>query len=87
MQVNYLVIIGIVTYILATFTKLIWNDMPHKFIPVQNVIIALISTLICFLGKIEPNFIEAFIMCFTATMGAGGTHDLLKLFNKDKPSE
>ena len=80
MQISYVVVVALVTYILGSFTKLKWSTLPHKYIPIQNVIIAIISTFICFFTKLESNFLQALILCFTATMGAGGIHDLLKSF-------
>ncbi len=83
MQISYVLIVAIVTYLLGSFTKLKWSTLPHKYIPIQNAIIAVISTFICFFSKIEPNFIQAFILCFTATMGAGGIHDLLSTLTQE----
>ena len=66
MDVSYVVIVAIVTYVLGTF-------------PIQNLIIALVSTLICYFTKIEPNFMQSFILCLMATMGAGGISDLMSV--------
>ncbi len=79
MSASYVIIIAIVTYVLGTLVKLKWDNLPHKYIPIQNVLIAFISALICFFSKIEGNLLQSFILCFTATMGAGGTHDLIKV--------
>ncbi len=79
MDVSYVVIVAIVTYVLGTFTKLKWDKMPNKYIPIQNLIIALVSTLICYFTKIEPNFMQSFILCLMATMGAGGISDLMSV--------
>lgn len=87
MEVSYVIVVAIVTYILGAFTKLKWESLPHKYIPIQNVIIAIISTFICFFAKIEPSFIQALVLCFTATMGAGGVADLIQTFEKDTDKE
>ena len=84
MDVTYVLIVAIVTYILGIFTKLKWDRIPNKYIPVQNLIIAVISTLICFFTKIEPNFIQAFILCLMATMGAGGIADLMNIMKNSE---
>ncbi len=84
MDVTYVLIVAIVTYILGIFTKLKWDRVPNKYIPVQNLIIAVISTLICFFTKIEPNFIQAFILCLMATMGAGGIADLMNIMKNSE---
>lgn len=83
MQITYVIIVALVTYVLGIFTKLKWNKIPSKYIPIQNILIALISTLICYFSKVEPNFLQAFILCLTATMGAGGMADLVKTFKKE----
>ena len=84
MDVTYVLIVAIVTYILGIFTKLKWDRIPNKYIPIQNLIIAVISTLICFFTKIEPNFIQAFILCLMATMGAGGIADLMNIMKNSE---
>ena len=84
MQISYLIIISIVTYILGSFTKLKWNKMPNKYIPLQNVLIGLISATICFVFKIQTNFINSLVLCFLAVMGAGGTSDLMQTFKKEE---
>ncbi len=82
MDVSYVLIVAIVTYILGVFTKLKWDKVPNKYIPIQNLIIAIISTLICFFTKIEANFLQSFILCLMATMGAGGIADLMNILKK-----
>ena len=47
-------------------------------------IIAIIASIICYFTKIEANFIESLVMCFSATMGAGGVYDLLEILNSAK---
>lgn len=78
MEVSYVIIVGIVTYILGAITKIFINKIPNKYIPIQNVAIGLISAWICFLTKIEPNLLQAIVLCFFAATGAGGTADLLQ---------
>lgn len=87
MQVTYVIIVAIITYVLGAFTKIKWEAIPNKYIPIQNVIIAIISTLFCYFTKIEPNFIQSFVLCFTATMGAGGMSSLIKILKKDDKNE
>lgn len=87
MTVSYVIVVAVVTYILGAFTKLKWSSLPNKYIPVQNVIIAIISALICFFTKVESNFINSFVLCFAATMGAGGVADLVKVIPKSSKTE
>lgn len=79
MNINITVIIALVAYIFGAITKAFITKIPSKFIPLQNTIIGIISALICWLIKIEPNFITALVACMMATMSAGGIADLTKI--------
>ena len=46
MEINYVVIITLVTYVLGAFTKCFVNAIPTKFIPIQNVVIGIVSQLL-----------------------------------------
>ena len=83
MEITYIVIIGIVAYILGAITKAFIEQIPNKYIPLQNVIIGIISALICYFAKIETNLLQSIVLCLTATMGAGGVADLCKLIMKN----
>lgn len=80
MQITHVVIIAVITYILGAITKTFIESVPNKFIPLQNVVIGLISGLICYFCKIEPNFLQAMVLCLVSTMGAGGIADFTKTF-------
>lgn len=79
MEITYVGIIMVVTYIMGSITKAFIKSIPEKYIPIQNVVIGITSGLICYFGKIEPNLIQALFLCITATMGAGGVYDLLNM--------
>lgn len=83
MEITYVVTIAILTYVLGSITKIFIDTIPNKFIPLQNVIIGLIAGLICYFTKIEPNLMQSLVLCLTATMGAGGVADLVKIKNKE----
>ena len=78
MEITYVVIVGIITYTLGAITKIFVDNIPNKYIPIQNVLIGLISGLICYFTKVEPNLLQALVLCFFAANGAGGTADLLQ---------
>ena len=78
MEITYIVIVGIITYTLGAITKIFVDNIPNKYIPIQNVLIGLISGLICYFTKVEPNLLQALVLCFFAATGAGGTADLLQ---------
>ena len=78
MTFNVSVIIALVAYILGAITKAFISAIPNRFIPLQNLIIGIISAIVCVYIKIEPNFITALVACLMATMSAGGVSELIK---------
>ena len=68
---------------MGAINKLKWQKMPNKYIPIQNVIIGVISGLVCYIFKIEPNFLNSMVLCLSSTMSAGGIADLMKLGKSD----
>ena len=84
MNINLTVIIALVAYIFGAITKVFITKIPSKFIPLQNTIIGIVSALICWLIKIEPDFITALVLCMMATMSAGGIADLTKITKKEE---
>ena len=84
MEITYVLIVAIITYILGSITKVFVENIPNKYIPLQNVIIGLISGVVCYFTKVEPNLLQALVLCFVATMGAGGTADLINIKNKEE---
>lgn len=84
MEITYVVIIAIIAYIFGSITKIFIDEIPNKFIPIQNVIIGVISAIICYFTGIEPNLLQSIVLCLVATMGAGGIADLINLKNKEE---
>ena len=83
MEITYVVVIAIIAYIFGAITKIFIDSIPNKYIPIQNVVIGLISGLICYFTGIEANFLQAIVLCLVATMGAGGIADLINIKNKE----
>lgn len=83
MEITYVIIIGIIAYIFGAITKLFIEEIPNKFIPLQNVIVGVISAIICYFTGVEPNLLQAIVLCLVATMGAGGVADLINIKNKN----
>lgn len=79
MEITYVVIIAIVAYILGAITKIFIDAIPNKYIPIQNVIVGVISALICYFTGIETNLLQAIVLCLVACMGAGGIADLVNI--------
>lgn len=86
MEVTYVIIVFIFTYILGAISKFKFESIPNKLIPFQNVLIGVVSALFCYFTKIEPNFVQAFVLCMLSAMGAGGTSDLKKVKEKNSLS-
>lgn len=82
MEITYVVIIAIVAYILGAITKIFIDSIPNKYIPVQNVVVGIVSALICYFTGIETNLLQSIVLCLVATMGAGGIADLINIKNK-----
>ena len=82
MEITYVIIVGIITYILGAITKTFIDVIPNRFIPLQNVIIGIISGLVCYFTKVEPILLQALVLCFMTAMGAGGTYDLTQTNKK-----
>lgn len=83
MEITYVVVIAIIAYIFGAITKIWINEIPNKYIPVQNVIIGVISAVICYFTGIEPNLLQAIVLCLVACMGAGGIADLINIKDKE----
>ena len=68
---------AIVTFISGLLIKKI-NLYESKYIPIQNVIIGVLSGLIAFGYGLFDNIFVAIISCFSASMFAGGVYDASK---------
>ena len=79
MEITYVIIIAIIAYIFGAITKIFVDSIPNKYIPIQNVVIGVISAIICYFTEIEPNLLQAMVLCIVATMGAGGVADLINI--------
>lgn len=79
MEVTYMVIVTLVTLIAGAITKTFVDVVPNKFIPLQNLIIGLVATAICYFSGVETNLLQALCLCVFASMGAGGIADLKKV--------
>lgn len=83
MEITYVVVIAIIAYIFGAITKIFIDSIPNKYIPIQNVVIGLISGLICYFTGIETSLLQAIVLCLVACMGAGGVADLINI-NKEE---
>ena len=77
MEITYAVIVAIITLAAGAITKAFVEAIPDKFIPLQNLLIGIISAVLCIVFDIEPNVLQAFVLCIMASLGAGGAYDLV----------
>ena len=83
MEITIALIITALTLIAGEITKL--TSLDNKWIPLQNIIIAIIASVICIAFKVENmTVLETIITCIFGTMSAGGIADLKKIANKEE---
>ena len=82
MEITYLLIVALVTYVFGAITKAFIESIPNKYIPLQNVIIGIVSGLICYFTQVQPDLFTSLILCLIASSGAGGIADFIKMFKK-----
>lgn len=74
------VVTGVVTYFVGLITK---NEViESKYIPLQNILIGLITGLLAYFCGLGDNILIVILNCLIGAMGAGGTYDLLQTKNK-----
>jgi len=78
MEISIALVVMAVTLIAGEITKI--SEIPNKYIPLQNLTIAIISSIICITFKVEGlGALETVITCIFACMSAGGIADLRKI--------
>ncbi len=82
MNVTVSLIVATITLIAGQIFKIL--PFPNKYIPLQNLIIAIASSIICIIFRIENmSILETIITCTFASMSAGGIADMKKLGRKE----
>lgn len=81
MEVTIALVVMAITLIAGEITKL--TSLDNKYIPLQNIIIAIVASVVCLVFKVENlGVLETILTCVFATMSAGGIADLKKI-NKE----
>ena len=81
MQITVALIVMAVTLVAGEITKL--TSLPNKYIPLQNIIIAIIASIVCIAFNVENmGALETVLTCIFATMSAGGIADMKKVIEK-----
>lgn len=83
MEITVALIITALTLIAGEITKL--TKIENKWIPLQNIIIAVVASIICIVFKIENmTALESILSCIFGTMAAGGIADIKKIGQKEE---
>lgn len=71
---------AIITAIIGVFTKDTLID--SKYIPIQNLVIGLLSGLLAIVTGIYDNTINAMLIGIAISFGVGGAYDMVQIKNK-----
>ena len=83
MEITIAIVVMALTLIAGEITKL--TKLDNKWIPLQNIIIAVVASIVCIIFKVENmGVLETILTCIFATMSAGGIADLKKVTNKEE---
>lgn len=83
MEITVALIITALTLVAGQITKL--TSIDNKWIPLQNIIIAIVAIIVCLIFKVENmGVLETIITCAFGTMSAGGIADLKKIGQKEE---
>lgn len=82
MEITVALVVMAVTLIAGEITKL--TSLPNKYIPLQNIIIAIVASIVCIVFNVENmGALETVLTCIFATMSAGGIADMKKIVEKE----
>lgn len=78
MEITVALIITALTLVAGEITKL--TKIDNKYIPLQNLIIAVVASIVCIIFKVQDmSVLDTIITCIFGTMSAGGLVDLKKV--------
>lgn len=86
MELTAFSVISLVTLIVGFISKKL-KIVNKKYIPLQNVVIGIISGFIVYFADIETNIFRSIVLCLIGALSAGGAYDALKIRgdkNKDE---
>jgi hypothetical protein len=69
----------LVAYTFGAITKIFIEKLPNKYIPIQNIIIGIVSGIVCYFLKIDDSMLNSILLGIMSTMSAGGIADLIKI--------
>ncbi len=71
---------AIITAIIGVFTKDTLID--SKYIPIQNLVIGILSGILAIVTGIYDNTINAMLIGIAISFGVGGAYDMVQIKNK-----
>lgn len=86
MELTAFSVISLVTFIIGFISKKL-KIVAKKYIPLQNVVIGIISGFIVYFAEIETSIFRSIVLCLIGSLSAGGAYDALKIGddkNKDE---
>ena len=83
MTITLSVVIMLVAYTFGDITKIFIEKLPNKYIPIQNIIIGIVSGIVCYFLKIDDSMLNSILLGIMSTMSAGGIADLIKIPKTD----
>lgn len=86
MELTAFSVISLVTLVIGFISKKL-KIVDKKFIPLQNIVIGIVSGFIVYFAEIETNIFRSIVLCLIGALSAGGAYDALKVGgdkNKDE---
>lgn len=86
MELTAFSVISLVTLIIGFISKKL-SIVDKKYIPLQNIVIGIISGFIVYFADIETGIFRSIVLCLIGALSAGGAYDALKVGgdkNKDE---
>ena len=78
-----MIVTAIVTGIFGILTKKFeWDS--SEYIPIQNILIGIISGLLVYLTGLNESIINSLIICVFSSLTAGGAYDVTKINKKEE---
>lgn len=79
-ELIFMLVQAISTAILGVFMK--DSVLPSKWVPIQNIVIGVISGLVALGFGLFENIPMAIVTCLAISLGVGGAYDALQVKNK-----
>lgn len=79
-ELIFAVVTAVVTGVLGTITKN--HPIPSRFIPIQNIVIGLISAIVAAYFKLFTDIPTAIVMSLAIALGVGGAYDATQISKK-----